>query len=164
MNNSPVHSRHELMQALDYDPGTGIFRWKVRPSNSIQPGSIAGGVNNEGYHRIGYKGRLYLSHRLAWLFMTGEWPTLIDHRDLNRLNNAFCNLRQATFSENNVNKKPAGRWGKGVTFVPRSGKFRAQIRFAGRRYELGYFTSQQDACAAYDTAARRLHGEFARSS
>jgi hypothetical protein len=169
---SAVKSRARLTQArlrklLHYDPETGEFRWLERPGSFVA-GRIAGGASpHSDYWRITVDGRIHPAHQLAWLYMTGRWgrPT-IDHRDGNRANNRWTNLRRATRSENNANRlrqRNNTSGFKGVTRERRSGKWRAHIRKNGRLRRLGTFRTPQAAHAAYVAAARRLFGEFARA-
>lgn len=85
-----------LREVLEYDPAIGVFRWLIKPCGQISIGDIAGCRHGEGYVQIRVIGRIYLAHRLAWLYMTGEWPiSLIDHRNLDRSDNRWSNLREA---------------------------------------------------------------------
>lgn len=92
--------------------------------------------------------------------MTGEWPEKeIDHKDTNRLNNKWSNLREATASENMRNRKVKSdnQTGvKGVCVAP-NGKFRVYL-------QLGTFDTIEEAKRVYDEAALKLHGEFAHKS
>lgn len=63
-----------LRSLLRYDPDTGTFVWAARTSNRIKIGDVAGRPHNRGYVAIGVDGRVYLAHRLAWLWVTGNWP------------------------------------------------------------------------------------------
>ena len=102
----PRVSRARLRELLHYDCETGEFRWLKRASPSIQPGDMAGTLDNQGYRRITIKGRHYRAHHLAWLYMRGNWCSLmIDHRDLDPSNNRWANLRRATGSQNNANSR-----------------------------------------------------------
>ena len=96
--------------------------------------------------------------------MTGEWGRpAIDHRDGNSTNNRWSNLRRATPSQNNANRRrPRHNTSgyKGVYF--RWGFWRACIKRNGRRIYLGVFATPEEAHAAYVAAARKLFGEFAR--
>ena len=86
---------------LHYSPETGEFVWLQITTSRVKIGDIAGAVNSGGYVSIGLYGRRYYAHRLAWLYVTGYWPeTIIDHRDRQRNNNRFANLRLATDTEN----------------------------------------------------------------
>ena len=69
-----------LREVLDYDPDTGVFTRKVRTASSVKVGDVAGSLNGKGYIRIRVDGRLYFAHRLAWLYVHGEWPVdQVDH-------------------------------------------------------------------------------------
>lgn len=160
-----------LKSALDYDPETGVFVWRVRPQqppewNSRYALCIAGGVNCEGYRRIVIDYVGYLAHHLAWLYVTGEWaPEEIDHINGNPSDNRFANLRAASRKQNSFNRKRAShnKCGfKGVKWhAPRS-KWVAWITADSKKHYLGYFATPEAAHAAYCKAAIALHGEFAR--
>ena len=157
-----------LRELLHYDPETGVFTWIVPPCNSIHAGDAAGSPNGKGYLVIGVDRVRVGSHRLAWLYMTGEWPNgQIDHIDLNRSNNRWANLRDATQSQNLANTlaRANSKSGfKGVYWHKRRAKWHAQIRHRGKGKSLGLFDSAGDAHRAYYAAAKELHGEFARSA
>ena len=90
----------DLRGLLAYDPSSGHFTWRVRRGRAAA-GKQAGYPQSRGYIQIGVRGSLYLAHRLAWLYMTGEWPVAeIDHRDGVINNNKWENLRPATRPEN----------------------------------------------------------------
>lgn len=162
-----------LRSVLDYDAETGVFRWKWRADlsdwdNKRIAGEIAGGSHDKnGRVRIEIMGRAYYAHRLAWLYMTGEWPEgLIDHRDTDAGNNRWENLRPATRSQNTANSKArlGSRSGlKGVSWRKREKKWVARIMKDGKSQSLGYFDKPEDAHAVYAMAAAETFGEFARA-
>ena len=85
-----------------------------------------------------------------------------DHRDGNGLNNTRANLRIATIAQNAQNRRPVGAsLYKGVCWHKREQKWLARIRINGKFIELGRFTNEKDAAAAYNTAAKNHFGEFA---
>jgi hypothetical protein len=161
-----------VRQILDYDPETGHFRWKARADvrkewNTRRAGKIAGApCGPHGYWQIRINDRLYLGHRLAWLFIHGEWPAGdLDHRNLRTGDNALCNLRAATASENGQNRalQRNNKSGfKGVSFDKQTGRWRASIKAHGIVTRLGRFDTPEKAGAAYAAAASQLYGEFAR--
>lgn len=152
---------------LHYSPDTGVFVWRVRPNGRVAPGDAAGSICHLGYRRIQVDGRVYLAHRLAWLYCHGRWPALhIDHIDMDRDNNALANLREATRSQNQANTKtPRGnRLGvKGVQWAPDVGKYRVRVSVLGVRRTVGYYETVDEAGAAYRAAAVETFGEFARA-
>jgi hypothetical protein len=168
---SAVQSRprltyERLREILHYDPKTGIFRWRQRVSYAIQVGDVAGSVNKtSGYRLIHIDGRNYKAHRLAWLYVTGTWcRPMVDHRDRNRANNRWSNLRRATASTNAANRGRPRTNASGFKGVHRrrdTGQWRAQIWKDGRARYLGQFATPQAAHDAYVRAARELFGEFA---
>ena len=133
-----------------------------------QNGQLAGCINGAGYRVIGLGGDLYLAHRLAWLYQTGDWPSFeIDHEDLDGSNNRWPNLREATHVQNLRNlgmriHNTSGR--KGVYFSKNKNKWHARIRFGGKQVHLGYFEDLNVAAQAYNDASAKYHGEFGRTA
>lgn len=81
-----------LRDVLRYDPATGIFVWVVLLSNKGPIGAAAGSTDKHGYINIGIDNKEYKAHRLAWLYVTSEWPkTGIDHRNGVPSDNRFIN-------------------------------------------------------------------------
>lgn len=154
----------KLREILHYDREAGIFTWKVSRGRCARPGVLAGCINKGGYHKINIGGRKYSTHRLAWLYMTGQWPMgEIDHINCNPLDNRFANLREADRFGNtrNTKKRRDNTSGfKGVGF--KDGRWVARIWIGGKRKHIGYFGSAEDAHIAYVAAADKYHGEFAR--
>lgn len=162
-----THAR--LLQLLNYDPTTGVFTWRERRSSHSPKGGVAGRTKQTGYREIGIDGVLYYAHRLAWFYAFGEWPSCeIDHRDLNRSNNALNNLRAATrFQQvHNLPKTARNTTGlKGAQRISRPTKTKSywsRIRVFGKTIMLGRFATAEEAHAAYVAAANHYFGEYAR--
>lgn len=160
-----IPSVDALKSQFSYNPQTGFFtslvhRYK-RPA-----GTVIRSLDGDGYVRVSLLGKQYRGHLLAWLYMTGIWPVhQVDHRNLNRSDNRWENLRAATRVQNyaNCGRRRHNTSGyKGVTFFKRDGTWKAQISIAGRAKHLGYFANPADAHKAYQEAAIKAHGEFAR--
>lgn len=155
-----------LREVLYYAPDTGIFTRRIRQPKT-RVGDVAGGTDTRGYIVINVDGRRYRAARLAWLYMTGSWPThVVDHIDGNRANDQWANLRAATHNENMRNTKlrsdnTSGL--KGAYWIARNKRWRSQIQVDRRLQHLGYFDTAEEAHAAYCRAAEALHGEFART-
>lgn len=159
--------RHgRLRELLSYDSETGIFTWLRNLKGGVRAGDAAGYVNvgGKGYILISVDGRMYTAHRLAWFYMTGVWPEcLIDHRDQDKTNNRWANLREASREQNMANSglmKSNTSGVKGVSFARREQKWHAYIGTGGKRKTLGYFESFDDAKAARLEAEREYHGDF----
>lgn len=181
MPTSPDLTAEDLRSILDYDPTTGVFRWKERTDiagrrdqnawNTRYAGTEAGNIRPTpwgGFYRvIRIRGRRYYAHRLAWFYVYGKWPSgRLDHRDGDGLHNWIDNLRPATPVQNarNSKRRNRGRSGfKGVSWKTGRGKWVAQIRDENRNVHLGYFDTPEEAHAAYVEAARERFGEFARA-
>jgi len=155
-----------LKELLRYDPQTGWFIRLVTTSPRALSGNRAGTTTPRPYRRIWIDGQLYLEHRLAVFYMTGKWPTEeVDHKNTDKSDNRWDNLRPATTSDNGCNRvapthNKSGH--KGVHFAERDQKWRAQISRRGVRTCLGSFNSREAAAAAYAEAALDKHGIFAR--
>lgn len=152
----------ELKELLVYEPDTGLFRWAVSRKKA-SAGKVAGSIMDTGHVRIETGGVRYLAHRLAWLYMTGDWPAgWVDHKDGDPGNNQWQNLRLASPTQNNWNRKPNASGLKGVSYVPRRKKWRAQIRVDGKKKEIGVFQTPEEAHDAYCREAEKLHGKWYR--
>lgn len=156
----------EVRQLFEYDNATGNLIWKIDVKPRAKAGAVAGFISNDNYRRIGYRGRIYLGHRLVWFYCTGEWPAeFLDHIDGDRSNNRIENLRNASRTDNNRNvalQKNNRSGFKGVSYMKRDGVWVAQITHNKKNYFLGRYKLPEEAYAAYCTAAKELHGEFAR--
>ena len=115
----------ELKSLLEYHRITGDFVWISAPSkyHTMLIGQIAGGLDKHGYKRIKIKGYTYKAHRLAWLYIYGEFPSgvnwQIDHIDGDRSNNRIENLKLASPAENQKNKQSTSKNTSGITGVCR---------------------------------------------
>lgn len=165
--------RERAMSLVDYEPETGLFRWKVKRNGyggGVRPGDVAGTVNSDGYVIINFSGKLWRAHRLAWLFQTGDVPEKgfeIDHRNGDRSDNRWSNLREVTKAQNMWNaKRPAANVSgvKGVSWVAERSQWIARITVNGRKVHLGQFDDKQQAIAARKAAEAKYHGEFARKA
>jgi UDP-N-acetyl-D-glucosamine dehydrogenase len=91
---------------------------------------------------------------------------VVDHINGNGLDNRRENLRLATHAQNMYNrpkiKSKTSSPFIGVYFDNRIPKWTAKIRFQGKRIYLGSFKSEIDAAKAYDAAALKYHGQFAK--
>ena len=155
-----------LREVLRYEPETGLWLWVVSRGGT-KIGAVAG-TPHDGYVRIKIDGCLYLAHRLAWFWMTGEWPEFeVDHEDLDRANNRWKNLRHATDSQNRANTKAFSNnksGFKGVSWHARIGKWMVSISVNRKKTHLGYFDCPAAGSFAYQIEADKAFGEFARSS
>lgn len=153
-----------LKELFAYNAETGIFKRRVRTSNAVGAGDIAGSLS-DGYLRICIDGQSYKAHRLAWYYVHGTWPSgQLDHINGNRSDNRIANLREATQSEQNAN---AGRRSdnttgyRGVSFHKASGKYTARVMRGGKLVYASYHDAPEDAATAYRAASLAHHGKFA---
>jgi hypothetical protein len=167
----PVEYLHEC---FSYDPGTGELKWKTRPRehfpsepiwkmwNKQNAGKIITNTTRSGYLRAGRP--CWRAHRIIYKLMTGEEPAaIIDHKDGNKLNNRWSNLRPATYSQStwNAGMHKDNRSGKRGVFLHR-GRWQSLIMINGAMRYLGSYATVEDASVAYETVARETRGEFYR--
>jgi hypothetical protein len=151
-----------LRRVLHYDPATGLFTWRERLSNRIAVGQVAGSRHRYGHIQIRVDGQIYKAQRLAWLYMTGEWPDhCVRHDNHDEADNRWSNLRHVTRSGLLVNgiRDRAMNLPRGVCKPHDKRRFKAEIKIDGRSKHLGYFDTAGDAHQAYLTAARALYGD-----
>ncbi len=153
-------TQERLKEVLHYCPETGVFTWLIGGKGRGK-GSEAGWVHRRKpsgkfYRHVGVHNREYLAHRLAFLYMTGEFPEdQVDHQDGNGLNNVWSNLRAVTQTENNKNMRKRADNTSGTTGVywdKRKRKWQVKIKLPGCYKSLGYFHNKEDAIAARKTA------------
>lgn len=156
-----------VREVIHYNPESGIVTW-IKPSGRrVKPGDVCDTKHEAGYFVVSIDGARYMLHRLIFFYMTGRWPAAdLDHRDGNRVNNAWANLREATRSQNLENLASARSHNKlgvlGVFVDKRNGKrgagtkYVARIVVNGKRKHLGTFPSIEEAQAVYQQA-KRLH-------
>ena len=161
-------TQDELKEVLEYNPDTGLFVWLKANSNRIKIGSIAGCKHSkDGYISIMIRVNkiLYKAHRLAHLYMTGNFPeNNIDHINHIPYDNRWSNLRPATQSQNIANSeihKDNATGYKGISYDKRRNKYRAEICHNGKRITLGCHNTPIQASLAYKNKAIELYGEYA---
>lgn len=156
-----------LRECLSYDPETGIFIRRARTAQCHQVGDRADFLVTKGalrgYHRVALLGQRYLAHRLAWLYVYGEWPTsILDHYDTCKSNNRIGNLRPSTKTLNGQNRRRAAGHNQhsdllGAHFHKQTGRWVARIGLDGVTKHLGMFGTPEEAHAAYVLAKRQYH-------
>lgn len=187
----PLPSQEFLLSILHYDPETGVLRWLFRtPTNRSNvafnkvigriPDQRAGSVvttNGGTQHltvgiKLDGKLKFFLAHRLIWKIMTGVDPAgMVDHEDLDGLNNRWLNLRAATHGENKWNGtvyKNNKSGFKGVCFVKSCpnkpwGAF-YYARGIRKPKLLGLFTTPEEASAVWNAHATKERGQFMRAA
>jgi hypothetical protein len=155
----------ELRELLHYDPETGIFTWRADGGHwKRRPGKIAGWRDSTTQYwkiQLPYDKRAFLAHRLAWLYMTGEWPKgLIDHKDMDPTNNRFDNFRDADNGKNQAHRGLRPHNKSGATGVSWTGTgWYAECHLNGKSLRK-YFRSKEDAIAFRDMAVEVIHAEY----
>lgn len=168
MNAKPgTLTAERVRELLDYDPMSGIFRWRVSRKNRAQAGAVAG-TPSRGYIYIKIDGVTYRAHRIAWLYVHGVFPPGgLDHEDNIQSHNWINNLRPATQTQNNANSRlrsdsTSGR--KGASWHKQQQRWRSTIRINGKQIHLGMFDTPAEAHAAYALRAHEVFGTFAREA
>lgn len=153
-------AHEELLQNLTYDQSTGLFSRKIKRTNGG-----GGWQHKDGYVYIHLLGKTYSAHRLAWFFVTGEWPKYdIDHINGIKHDNRFANLRDVETVINSHNEvkarknNPTGLMG--AWFRKDRNKWVAAIRVHGKMIRLGSFLTKEEAHAAYLEGKRKHHAGF----
>lgn len=158
-------TQEELKKVLQYDPETGIFRWRYSVAKWLPQWSEAGSKTANGYTIIKIQQHRHFAHRLAWLYMTGEWPIeQIDHINREPSDNRFVNLREATPTQNmgNRNIQCNNTSGfQGVHYRTSTNKWIAQTRHNKKKIHIGCFNTPEEASKAYNEYVTKLRGEYA---
>lgn len=158
-------SHEKLLSLLNYDKDTGLFsRISKRSGVNGYVGSKVGMKTDKGYIRIGLCGRKYMAQKLAWFYVTGEWVKEVDHKNRIKDDNKFDNLRDASRTQNrfNMEKYRNNTSGfKGVCFRKDRQDWQAHIQVDKKKVHLGFFSTAEEAAAAYDKHASSVMPDFA---
>jgi len=162
-DNEKLVTQEYLKSLFSYDPETGFFKNKTMRLGA--PLGSTAGSNKHGYCQIMISRKMYRSHRLVWLYMTGSWPVdQIDHINGNRSDNTFSNLRECTSLQNSRNRKinSTNLTGFKGIWADKWGKWRAKIVVNGKRINLGSHNSPEEAHEAYREASIKYYREFSK--
>lgn len=158
-----ILTQAQLKEQLHYDPLTGDFTWLPRDRKYFTSNRIwkswntrysnekAGADHVHGYINIKLFHVLYRAHRLAFLYMTAEFPNQVDHINRVRNDNRWMNLRAANhqINQQNRSKQSTNTSGfNGVYFDKHANKWRARISVNGKHHHLGRFDNIEDAISA----------------
>lgn len=163
----PLPSQADLLRLFTLrEDGVLIRNWQADVPLRINKrcaGKPAGYTNKLGYIQVGIGPVLFLAHRIVWKMTHGTEPPELDHINNNPSDNRPANLREASRSENTINRRrKAGKTLPKGVHLTNCGRFTAQIRTQGVVQRLGNFTTPEAAHDAYRAAATAQHGEFAR--
>ena len=154
----------EVKELFDYKDGH--LYWKKNIKNGTRnffEGDKAGKQHSAGYIQICLNNKLYLAHRLIFLWHHGHLPRVLDHIDGDKTNNRIENLREATYSENLFNTKPYKTNTSGYKNVTKNGnKWMVQFSVNRKIYYCGLYDDVHEAGKVAKQMREKLHGEFAR--
>jgi hypothetical protein len=160
MSNALTAAR--VKEVLEYDPASGVLKWR-KTGKGRRLDLVAGSVDRHGYLQTRVDGRIYFNHRLAWLYVYGEWPkNVIDHINGNPADNRIENLRDVCRKTNQENQRKAAASNKttgllGASLHSKTGKFVASIQTNRKTVYLGLYKTPDQAHQAYITAKHQLH-------
>lgn len=158
-------TQKRLKELLLYDPDAGQFIWLVN-KGTAKAGDVVGAYSKQPYLEVHLDGKKYLGHRLIWLYVFGYLPDkLIDHEDGNSRNNKFTNLREASTSQNALNKKLNANntsGVKGVSFRKDRKKYAVTFIVDGKSKSFGHYEDLELAELVANEARNKYHGQYAR--
>jgi len=157
-------SQEVLRSKFDYHQD-GYLVWKIKCKRA-NIGAKAGVVHPNGYLRTGINGKVYLNHRLIYIWHHGVLPKMVDHIDGNKLNNDIANLRSTNDVTNQQNQKlkitnTSGY--KNVSLCSQTKKWRVFIKVNKKEIRFGRFEDIELAILVAEEARSKYHGEYARS-
>ncbi len=154
-------TQERLKEVLSYDPVTGLFIWNHDRGGTAKHNSVAGTSHTKGYIKIKIDGKLYFAHRLAFVYVTGEFPKeQVDHLNNIRHDNRWNNLRLVTQEENQHNRKKSKNNTTGIEGVyweKARNKYKVQIYINNTCINIGRYDTLEAAKEARENAKRIYH-------
>lgn len=138
--------------ALSSDSPTGLVWLKQASSRALIGQPAFTNISTPGYYQGGFKGRKLYAHRVVFYLTHGWWPDEVDHKNGIRTDNTPPNLRAVTSSQNGQNMVV-----RGTRLHRKRGLWQARIRYGGSCHSLGYFSTEEEAHAAYLQAKQQHH-------
>lgn len=166
-------TQERLKELFEYEEATGRLR-RIKNLRELSGGgkgavgTYPSHVNNTGYLQVRIDRKPYLVHRLVYLYHTGELPELLDHINMDKLDNRITNLREANKSQNAQNSKKridntSGT--KGVSYNITNKAWQVQILANSKRVAYKSFkgsiddeTVKQEAILWANIARQQHHG------
>lgn len=164
MDKLKMITQQQVKELFDYKDGE--LYWK-KPLKTAQcnytVGDKAGKKHSAGYIQVCLKRKLYLAHRLIFLWHHGYLPKVIDHIDGNKCNNRIENIREVTSSQNGFNCKLSAKNLSGYKNVYRlNNKWGIAISVNGKNKYFGTYDDVHEAGAKAKELRNKLRGEYAR--
>lgn len=150
-NPRPTPSKERLNELLEYNPETGVVKWKYHPNRTDLIGKpVDRKSGSHGYIVCSVDGHKYGLHRLIYKMVTGQEPVIIDHANGKRDDNRWCNISNVTHQENNLNASLMSNNKSGVTGVfyhEKQQRYLATVRIECVSIHLGSFKTIEEAAA-----------------
>lgn len=163
----PLPSCKVLRSLLLYNKRTGVVTWKIL-KGSRHPGTVVGCPDPRGYYRVRLNGTFYYLHRVIWKLETSVDPgNTVDHKDLNKSNNRWRNLRLATSTQQHMNRRLQSNNTNGVKGIRKEKRpciraWQVRIYVDGKEVTIGRFRTKREAVAARRRAEKKHYKQFRR--
>lgn len=154
--------QRELKRLVHYDPETGVFTRLVTTSSRSVKGSRAGSKSGD-YRKLRLGGKYYPEHHTAFLYMLGYLPKMVDHKNRDKLDNSWANLRECTPTQNQLNRKVDSKntsGYSGVSWDRKRSRWRVRFRVEGKSKDFGSYGCLELAGLVATEAREKYHGEF----
>ena len=156
-------SQSALLELFDYKDGNLLH--KINHKNGVKAGSPVGTKDKDGYLKTLIKRKPYRVHRLVWIMHHGYEPKVLDHINGISYDNRIENLREATLSQNNLNRRMHKRnitGYKGVSWIAPRQLYRASLHINGIKHVFGHYKTAEEAYKIYCNEVKNRCGEFGR--
>jgi hypothetical protein len=167
-NTKELPSYEELKRMFTYEPSTGVLRWNYREEMTGQwngrfAGQIAGSREPGGYTKVTINDVNYQAHRIIWMLCNAFMPAgmEIDHINGKKSDNRIANLRLATTSQNQCNRKADSNRKLPKNIYRHKTKFRHEININGVRYASRAISTLEEAVEQAVKVEKLIQGDYA---